>query len=319
MQARQPDSWEGWYWGAKHVWGMRPGGPAGDPSAQPASWTSAENSDAVLFWGCDPETTPWGWGGQHGLAVCCFWFTEIGVKQIYICARRELRRRRARRQVDPGAAQHRRGAAAGHRLRVDRRRAPTTQEYVDTHAVGFDWFEYYVHGRRGRRSQDARSGPRASAACPRVQHQGARAATGRSTTCPSPTATAAATSARLFAHEPARLEVVPAGHAGRGQARAQPCSRCIEWGLYGMQSLNPLPHGDMGLPSHVRARYHGAHVAEHRPRRSSPRRWCPERHHRYTEGEAAHWYGARAWPACHRADQFQRYQYPAWRAPAAST
>ena len=27
------------------------------------SWTSANNSDSVLFWGCDVETTPWGWGG----------------------------------------------------------------------------------------------------------------------------------------------------------------------------------------------------------------------------------------------------------------
>ena len=24
MQARQPDSWEGWYWGAKHAWGNEP-------------------------------------------------------------------------------------------------------------------------------------------------------------------------------------------------------------------------------------------------------------------------------------------------------
>ena len=24
LQVRNPDSWEGWYWGAKHVWGMEP-------------------------------------------------------------------------------------------------------------------------------------------------------------------------------------------------------------------------------------------------------------------------------------------------------
>ena len=24
LQTRNPDSWEGWYWGAKHVWGMEP-------------------------------------------------------------------------------------------------------------------------------------------------------------------------------------------------------------------------------------------------------------------------------------------------------
>jgi trimethylamine-N-oxide reductase (cytochrome c) len=26
LQTRNPDSWEGWYWGAKHVWGMEPVG-----------------------------------------------------------------------------------------------------------------------------------------------------------------------------------------------------------------------------------------------------------------------------------------------------
>ena len=26
MQARNPDSWEGWYWGAKHIWGQDPVG-----------------------------------------------------------------------------------------------------------------------------------------------------------------------------------------------------------------------------------------------------------------------------------------------------
>ena len=27
-QTRNPDSWEGWYWGAKHVWGCEPVGKA---------------------------------------------------------------------------------------------------------------------------------------------------------------------------------------------------------------------------------------------------------------------------------------------------
>ncbi len=31
LQVRNPDSWEGWWWGAKHVWGMRAGRPADAP------------------------------------------------------------------------------------------------------------------------------------------------------------------------------------------------------------------------------------------------------------------------------------------------
>ena len=62
FQCRQPDSWEGWYWGAKHIWGMD---PFGESSLQTNVVKDiAENGDAVLYWGCDPETTPHGWGSQ---------------------------------------------------------------------------------------------------------------------------------------------------------------------------------------------------------------------------------------------------------------
>ncbi len=31
---------------------------------------STENSEMVLFWGCDPETTPWGFTGQFASRLC---------------------------------------------------------------------------------------------------------------------------------------------------------------------------------------------------------------------------------------------------------
>ena len=43
----------------------------------------SEHGDAVLFWGCDPETTPLGWGGYMASRLC-YWFTELGIKQIHI-------------------------------------------------------------------------------------------------------------------------------------------------------------------------------------------------------------------------------------------
>ena len=102
LQARQPDSWEGWYWGAKHIWGMD---PLGQQNMQNNVIKDiSENGDAVLFWGCDPETTPWGWGGMMASRLC-FWFTEIGVKQIHISP-----------DVNYTNAVH--AAPAGHRLRV---------------------------------------------------------------------------------------------------------------------------------------------------------------------------------------------------------
>jgi trimethylamine-N-oxide reductase (cytochrome c) len=57
QQVRNPDSWEGWYWGSKHVWGQGIQGgmfPAGNIVKD-----TTEHAELVLFWGCDPETTPW--------------------------------------------------------------------------------------------------------------------------------------------------------------------------------------------------------------------------------------------------------------------
>ena len=53
-----PDSWEGWYWGAKHVWGQGFQGMM-SPAANLIKDIS-EHCDMVLKWGCDEETTPWG-------------------------------------------------------------------------------------------------------------------------------------------------------------------------------------------------------------------------------------------------------------------
>ena len=48
LQMRNPDSWEGWAWGAKHVWGMEVVG-----QMQPETNVMldiARNSESLLFW-----------------------------------------------------------------------------------------------------------------------------------------------------------------------------------------------------------------------------------------------------------------------------
>ena len=142
LQARQPDSWEGWYWGAKHMWGMDPVGQQAYQSN--LLWDISENADAVICVGCDPETTPWGWGGQMASKISYFW-SEIGIKQIYICP-----------DLNYGAAIH-----------ADKWIAPLPntdaalwlaiawtwmiegtydKDYIATHTEGFDWFKHYVLG-----------------------------------------------------------------------------------------------------------------------------------------------------------------------------
>ncbi len=82
LQMRNMDSWEGWYWGAKHVWGCE---PVGEQAPRVNLYPDiVKHSDTLLFWGCDPEVTPLGFG-SHIPTYLCYWFTELGIKSIYIC------------------------------------------------------------------------------------------------------------------------------------------------------------------------------------------------------------------------------------------
>ena len=146
LQVRNPDSWEGWYWGAKHVWGQ---GMQGNmfPTANTVNDTT-ENAEMVLFWGCDPETTPWGFTGQFASRLCYFW-AQAGIRQVYICP-----------DLNYGAAVH-----ADKWIPV----LPNTdaalqlaiayvwitedlydKNYVDTHVVGMEEFAAYVLGEADR-------------------------------------------------------------------------------------------------------------------------------------------------------------------------
>jgi len=83
MEGGGPDSWEGWFWGAEHVWGMTPNVGEMAPLSN-CFKDMAENTEMVLFWGCDPETTPHGWDGQQASRIC-YWWTDLGIKSVYIC------------------------------------------------------------------------------------------------------------------------------------------------------------------------------------------------------------------------------------------
>jgi len=143
LQMRNPDSWEGWAWGAKHAWGMEPVGEMG-PSANVIP-DIAENTELLLFWGCDPETTPWGFNGQMASRLC-YWFTELGIKCIYICP-----------DLNYGAAVHadkwipiKPNTDAALQLAIAYiwiTEGTYDKEYVATHTFGFEKFEPYVLGK----------------------------------------------------------------------------------------------------------------------------------------------------------------------------
>ena len=82
QQVRNPDSWEGWYWGAKHVWGK---GFIGNMApAENLVNDMTENTELLVVQGGDLETTPWGFRGQMASRVMFFW-QKAGMEQVYIC------------------------------------------------------------------------------------------------------------------------------------------------------------------------------------------------------------------------------------------
>ena len=81
VQVRNMDSWEGWHLGARHVWGCEPLGEM-SPSANLYP-DICENSDTVLYWGCDSEVTPLGITSFIPTHLSYF-FTTIGIKSVFI-------------------------------------------------------------------------------------------------------------------------------------------------------------------------------------------------------------------------------------------
>ncbi|MCI2241285.1 molybdopterin-dependent oxidoreductase [Adlercreutzia faecimuris] len=233
LQARNPDSWEGWYWGAKHMWGQD---PVGQGMQTNLFKDVAENSDDVLFWGCDVNTTTWGGGGQ-GSSRYCFFLRDIGVRQIYVCP-----------DVNYGAAVHADkwipvlpNTDAALQLAIAHvwmTEGLYDRDYIDTHAVGFDWFEYHVMGGDdGIEKTPAWAEPICGVPARRIKAL-ARSWARRNVSIAHCNGGSFIRS--TYSHEPARLEVAllamqALGHPGRNQLKF------MEFGLFGLDSQNPLP------------------------------------------------------------------------------
>ncbi len=236
-QARQPDSWEGWYWGAKHMWGMD---PVGQNTSQLNSFKDiTENGDAVLYWGADPETTPWGWSGQQASRLC-YWFNEIGILSIFICP-----------DVNYAGAVHADkwipvlpNTDAALQLAIAYTwitEGTLDKEYLDTHTLGYEYLEEYV---LGKVDGIAKTPEWAAEKCgvpdyriKALARYWARHAVsiahcnggGYIRSC--------------FSHEPARLEVCLLAMQGLGKPGATQF-KFIEWNLFG-DTNTPLPPSEV--------------------------------------------------------------------------
>ena len=142
-QVRNADSWEGWYYGATHVWGQQYCGLQG-PKVNLFKDVS-DNTDLLIWWGGDPETTCPGFSG-HFVSREVYWFTELGIKQLWVCP-----------ELNYSAAIHADkwipvypNTDAAFQLAIAytwMTEGTYDKDYVATHVVGFDKFEDYVLGR----------------------------------------------------------------------------------------------------------------------------------------------------------------------------
>ena len=295
MQARQPDSWEGWYWGAKHAWGQ-------EPLGQNVHQTNllkdiSENTDAILFWGCDAETTTWGWSGQMASRLL-FWFTELGIKSIHIAP-----------DVNYANAAHADmwipvlpNTDAALQLAIAyvwMTEGTYEKEYVATHTDGFDWFQYYVLGDEdGVPKTPEWAEKKCGVPAWRIKALARYWATHNVTIAH---CNGGGYIRSCFSHEPARLEIYllamqGVGKPGRNQLKL------IEWALMGMGSFNPMPSAEV-LPD-VRACFHGAMLGD-LPKSFIPKTLIPPA----IRGEHIEWYGHTT--SRHpREDQFLHFQFP---------
>jgi molybdopterin guanine dinucleotide-containing S/N-oxide reductase-like protein len=139
-----PDSWEGWYWGAVHHWGytLR----VGQSETYGTVEDCLQNCDMIVFWSADPETTSGSYGAQEG-TVRRQWLKDprLGIKVVHVDPYYN-----ASAQFLPG-----KWFAPKPTTSVAMAMAIATvwiqedlydKEYVRTHTVGFDVWKAYLLG-----------------------------------------------------------------------------------------------------------------------------------------------------------------------------
>ncbi|MDR0875744.1 MAG: molybdopterin-dependent oxidoreductase, partial [Clostridiales Family XIII bacterium] len=76
-----PDSWEGWHWGAAHSWGFT--GGLGNPEQWDLFEDCMQNSTMIVFWSSDPETNA-GIYSAYESNIRRKWMKEMGIKMVFI-------------------------------------------------------------------------------------------------------------------------------------------------------------------------------------------------------------------------------------------
>jgi molybdopterin guanine dinucleotide-containing S/N-oxide reductase-like protein len=81
MMDHNPDSWEGWYWGASHAFGYY--WRFGLPEQYDLLEDCLKNTDLIVYWSHDPDSTHGLYSGQES-AIWRLWIKKLGIKSVFI-------------------------------------------------------------------------------------------------------------------------------------------------------------------------------------------------------------------------------------------
>ena len=295
LQVRQPDSWEGWWWGSKHLWGCE---PVGQGKQSNLLLDVAENCELLLFWGCDQETTPWGWQGQLPSRLS-YWYSELGIKQIYIHP-----------DVNYAGAVHADrwipvlpNTDAALYLAITHvwfTEGTYDKDYLKTHALGVDTYEAYVMGEEDGIVKTPEWAAPICGVEARIIKALAREWASKRTSVV--IGNGGPGIRGPYATEPARLQNICLAMQGLGKPGINQV-KMIEWGLFDFpdQYAQPKP---FRVPN-LRTAYTGGHPSDKNDP-SLPKTFVPKA---ILEGECD-WWGVESETAP-REDQFVHRFYPA--------
>ena len=137
-----PDSWEGFHWGAVHTYGFY--WNLGAPEQYDLLEDALKNTELIVYWSNDPDSTRGTYGGQES-AIWRLWLRKSGKKQIFIdpfC--NYTAAIMGDKWIAPRVGTD--AAMAVSIAYVWIKENTYDKDYVATHTVGFDQFRKYVVG-----------------------------------------------------------------------------------------------------------------------------------------------------------------------------
>lgn len=142
---QNPDSWEGWHWGAVHSWGFY--WKMGISEQYDLLEDTLKNADLVIHWSSDPDSTRGAYAGQES-AIWRLWLREQGIKQIFIdpfCNYTAAVLADKWIAPKPGTD----AAMAMAIAYVWMNEGTYDKDYVATHTIGFEEFKRHILGEDG--------------------------------------------------------------------------------------------------------------------------------------------------------------------------